>query len=291
MLNQSPIRLLATLDENYLPRLQVLLTSVFINNPEEKMELYLIHRNIPEKSLEKLRIQCCFFHYPLHLIQVDASFFQNAPVSRRYPQEMYYRLLAPHLLPGDLDRILYLDPDTLVINALRPLWETNLNGNLFAAASHTGVTEIANNVNRLRLGTDSDYFNSGVLLMDLKLGREKILPEDVFSYFSEHSASLLLPDQDILNAMYGNQIWEVDDAVWNYDARNYNSYLLRSSGKADLDWVIAHTAILHFCGRTKPWKPGYPYRFGILYKHYEHLTHSLEVSAIGKKSGNMSFIN
>ncbi len=234
MLNQSPIRLLAALDENYLPRLQVLLTSVFINNPEEKMELYLIHRNIPEKSLEKLRIQCCSFHYPLHLIQVDASFFQNAPVSRRYPQEMYYRL---------------------------------------------------------RLGTDSDYFNSGVLLMDLKLGREKILPEDVFSYFSEHSASLLLPDQDILNAMYGNQIWEVDDAVWNYDARNYNSYLLRSSGKADLDWVIAHTAILHFCGRTKPWKPGYPYRFGILYKHYEHLTHSLEVSAIGKKSGNMSFIN
>ena len=272
MLNQSPIRLLATLDENYLPRLQVLLTSIYINNPGENIELYLIHRNIPEKSLEKLRIQCRSFHYPLHLIQVDASFFQNAPVSKRYPQEMYYRLLAPHLLPGDLDRILYLDPDTLVINPLRPLWETDLNGNLFAAASHTGVTEIANNVNRLRLGTDSDYFNSGVLLMDLKLGREKILPEDVFFYFSEHSASLLLPDQDILNAMYGNQILEVDDAIWNYDARNYNSYLLRSSGKADLDWVISHTAILHFCGRAKPWKPGYPYRFGILYKHYEHLT-------------------
>ena len=171
MLNQSPIQLLATLDENYLLRLQVLLTSVFINNPEEKMELYLIHRNIPEKSLEKLRMQCRSFHYPLHLIQVDASFFQNAPVSRRYPQEMYYRLLAPHLLPGDLDRNLYLDPDTLVINALRPLWETNLNGNLFAAASHTVITAIAPTVNRLRLWTDSAYFNSGVLLMDLKLVR------------------------------------------------------------------------------------------------------------------------
>ena len=99
MLNQSPIRLLATLNENYLPRLQVLLTSVFINNPEEKMELYLIHRNIPEKSLEKLRIQCCSFHYPLHLIQVDASFFFFFSISRRYPQAMYYWLLAAHLLP------------------------------------------------------------------------------------------------------------------------------------------------------------------------------------------------
>ena len=289
--SRGRMQILTTLNENYLPRLQVLLTSICVNQPDDPPDIWLIHSGISEEALLPVRRQCALFGFGFYPVRADESAFQGAPVSAQYPREMYYRLLAPHLLPGDLDRILYLDPDTLVINALRPLWETNLNGNLFAAASHTGVTEIANNVNRLRLGTDSDYFNSGVLLMDLKLGREKILPEDVFSYFSEHSASLLLPDQDILNAMYGNQIWEVDDAVWNYDARNYNSYLLRSSGKAYLDWVIAHTAILHFCGRAKPWKPGYPYRFGILYKHYEHLTHSLEVSAIGKKSGNMSFIN
>ncbi|MEE0807364.1 MAG: hypothetical protein U0M22_07890 [Acutalibacteraceae bacterium] len=35
--------------------------------------------------------------------------------------------------------------------------------------------------------------------------------------------------------------------------------------------MIDNTAILHFCGRAKPWKPGYPYRFGILYKHYARL--------------------
>lgn len=42
--------------------------------------------------------------------------------------------------------------------------------------------------------------------------------------------------------------------------------------KYDLDWVIEHTAILHFCGKAKPWKKGYLYRFGLLYKHYEQLT-------------------
>lgn len=71
--------------------------------------------------------------------------------------------------------------------------------------------------------------------------------------------------------MYGDRILPLDDAVWNYDARNFNSYRLRSSGKADADWVIDNTAILHFCGRAKPWKPGYPYRFGILYKHCARL--------------------
>ena len=59
---------------------------------------------------------------------------------------MYYRLLAAQLLPEDLDRVLYLDPDVLIINPLEKLWSLGLDENLFAAAAHTGKTEIANNV-------------------------------------------------------------------------------------------------------------------------------------------------
>ena len=39
-----------------------------------------------------------------------------------------------------------------------------------------------------------------------------------------------------------------------------------------LPWVMEHTAIFHFCGKAKPWKPGYVYRFGVLYHHYAQLT-------------------
>ena len=269
---KDTLRLLVALDQNYLPQLQVLLTSVAVNNPNENVEVYLMHSNIPTEGLKKVDGKCGAVGYTLFPIRVDSSFFNDAPVTRRYPHEMYYRLLAPHLLPKHLDRILYLDPDILVINPLRPLWEMDLHGNLFAAAAHTGMTDIANSVNRLRLGTDSDYYNSGVLLMNLDAGRKEIVPQEIFSFAAEHRASLLLPDQDILNAMYSERVLPLDDAIWNYDTRNYNNYLLRSSGKADTDWVMSNTAILHFCGRAKPWKPGYPYRFGILYKHYARLS-------------------
>lgn len=185
---------------------------------------------------------------------------------------MYYRLLAPHLLPEGLDRALYLDPDTLVINSLRPLWDLDLAGHLFAAASHTGKTELVHNLNQVRLKTDREYFNSGVLLMNLEAGRREIQPEAIFRYAQEHAKELVLPDQDILNALYASRILALDDYVWNYDARNYNTYLLRSAGIRDLDWVMAHTAVLHFCGKAKPWRRGYLHRFGILYKHYMELT-------------------
>ena len=49
--------------------------------------------------------------------------------------------------------------------------------------------------------------------------------------------------------------------------RQYDAYRLLSAGEKDLDWVMQHTAILHFCGRLKPWKPGARGRFVALYKY------------------------
>lgn len=266
------ISILSTLDQKYLPQLQVLLTSLRINNPSEKVTLYLLHSGIPESALAGVELQCSAYGYSFVPIRVENTLFEDAPVTRQYPKEMYYRLLAPQLLPLDVERVLYLDPDILIINPIRPLWETDLRGNLFGAAAHTGKTELANSVNQLRLGTQRDYYNSGVLLMDLAAGRREIRSDALFAYVEKHRKELVLPDQDLLNGLYSQRILDLEDVIWNYDARNYSNYLLRSGGVCDLRWVMEHTSILHFCGKEKPWKPKYFHRFGILYQHYVQLT-------------------
>ena len=45
------MRLLVTLDQNYLTQLQVLLTSVKVNNSRETVHLYLMHSGLGEESL------------------------------------------------------------------------------------------------------------------------------------------------------------------------------------------------------------------------------------------------
>ena len=267
----EPIQLLVTLDRNYLPQLRVLLTSARLNNPGERFGLFLLHKGLPREDLSRLEQWCRQSGWTFSPMEVDDTLFQNAPVSAQYPREMYYRLLAPHLLPEPVRRVLYLDPDILVLNPLRSLWETDLAGRLLAAAAHTGKTRLANDVNRIRLGTNHDYYNSGVLLMDLARGRTEILPQILFDYVRDHGRELLLPDQDLLNALYGDRVLPVEDVLWNYDARNFSNYLLRSSGAWNVPWVMEHTAILHFCGKAKPWKPNYFYRFGVLYQHYQQL--------------------
>ena len=124
--------LLLTLDQNYLPPCKVMLCSFFASNPNETdVTVYLLHSAIPAGKLEELADFCSDFGAELKPVAVDTALFENAPTSRRYPKEMYYRLLSPLILPQETDRVLYLDPDMLIINPLRPLWETDLNGKTF----------------------------------------------------------------------------------------------------------------------------------------------------------------
>ena len=267
----APANLLVTLDSNYLPQLRVMLLSLRVNNPRLECRVFLLNRSIPDADVSALEADLARIGMELRPVRVDPAAFQGAPVMKQYPQEMYDRLLAARLLPDSIDRALYLDPDLLVINPVDELWQTDMEGALFAAAPHTGMTELANNVNRIRLGTQCKYYNSGVLLIDLARARAEIEPESLYRYIEAHRSGLLLPDQDVLNAMFGDRILPLDDFRWNYDARNFTNYYMRSSGMADSDWVMRNTAILHFCGKAKPWKPFYRYRFGMLYRHYMQL--------------------
>ena len=267
------MNLLLTLDENYLLPCKVMLDSFFASNPQEKdVTVYLLHSAIPGGKLAELKAFCAAFGAKLIPVAVEPTLFENAPTSKRYPKEMYYRLLSPLILPRQVERVLYLDPDMLIINPLRPLWEQNLGGNVFAAASHTGLTEMANEINQRRLDTEHEYFNSGVMLIDLKAARDLVTAEDVFRCVSEHEKELILPDQDVFNMLYGKQTLPVEDVLWNYDVRNYAKYLIRSSGSHDLNWVMDNTAVLHFCGKNKPWHADYKNPFGMLYLHYQNLT-------------------
>lgn len=267
------MNLLLTLDENYLLPCKVMLDSFFASNPQEKdVTVYLLHSAIPGGKLAELDTFCAAFGARLIPVAVEPTLFENAPTSKRYPKEMYYRLLSPLILPRQVERVLYLDPDMLIINPLRPLWEQNLGGNVFAAASHTGLTEMANEINQRRLDTEHEYFNSGVMLIDLKAARDLVTAEDVFRCVSEHEKELILPDQDVFNMLYGKQTLPVEDVLWNYDVRNYAKYLIRSSGSHDLNWVMDNTAVLHFCGKNKPWHADYKNPFGMLYLHYQNLT-------------------
>lgn len=263
------IHLLVTLNAGYLAPLKVMLYSVHANNPDERIHLWLLHASLTAEEVASVRQLTTAFGWKLSNERVATDFTAGVPLIKRYPQEMYFRLLSGQILPQTVKRVIYLDPDLLVINPLRPLWELDLQGHMLGAAVHRGVTKLVDSVNQIRLGTKTAYFNSGVMVIDLDQARAKIKLGDIIQAIKTHENELILPDQDILNFLYGADILEVPEEIWNYDTRNYFVYQTRSLNQHEIHWVMAHTVILHYCGTPKPWAPNSDSKFTGLFLNYQ----------------------
>lgn len=267
----ATINILTTLDENYLTQFKVMLLSIKQTNTDDQFDIWLAHHAISESSSKQLVAFVSKLGYQLHMVHVDVDVWSSAPVLKQYPAEMYFRLLCGEYLPKTLTRILYLDPDILVINPIKPLWTLDMKDHMIAAASHNGLTGVSQTINNVRFQNKNAYFNSGVMLMDLTKMREKVKLNDIISVIKRHAKRLILPDQDILNYLYSDHILSIPEEIWNYDTRDNIVHFTKSFGNIDLSWVIENTVILHFCGHPKPWEKRSLNRFAILYQHYEQL--------------------
>lgn len=274
------LELFFTLDEGYIDPLKVALTSIYYHHPNQPIRIWLIHESITKKAIKELRQLTEYFAFDFEEVKVDGSQWDGAKTEDRYPKEMYFRLLAGKLLPDDLEKVIYLDPDVLVINPLNDLWTTDLNGCLLAAATHTGLTDVSTRVNKVRLDLDHVYFNSGVLLIDLTVARDLIHWDDIQAVIDKYNNFLILPDQDILNRLYGKYAMEIPEEIWNYDTRKYMRYFTKSLAQHDLHWIMANTSILHFCGGPKPWDEKHDNRFTALYLNYQKQLKNVEAQLI-----------
>ncbi len=270
----DPINILVTLDENYIPYLNVMLFSLIHSNPDCTLNIYLLHSSIPDSALlptEKLLSG----HGRLFPIQVRDLDLEQAPTTARYPKEIYYRIFAARYLPDALDRIMYLDPDLIVNGSILPLYRTPMDGYYFAAATH--IRSFLQKVNSMRLDMeeDSPYINSGVMLMNLELLRKEQNLEDVFCFIEKHKSLLVLPDQDIISGLYGSKILTLDAFRYNMTERLYQ---LHAPFEKDmtLDWVRKNAVIIHYCGRNKPWKENYKGVLDVFYKETAAKMESLE---------------
>ena len=71
------MELLVTVDKNYIPPLQVMLTSLYMNTPGEDVEMYLLHSRLQEKELEPLEKQCGRLGYKFFYMQINRRLDQS----------------------------------------------------------------------------------------------------------------------------------------------------------------------------------------------------------------------
>lgn len=114
-----------------------------------------------------------------------------------------YRLLIPKILPSDIEKVIYLDSDIIVNLDISELWSLDLGDKIFAAVPELPNTiEVKHRLCVHGLVKIEDYFNSGVLLMNVK----RFLEEDIaiidgIKFIGNHSEYPFL-DQEVLNYIF-----------------------------------------------------------------------------------------
>lgn len=259
------MNILVSLNRSYLEQLSVLITSISLSNLNEHFDVYVMSRDLTEKDLDSFRRNFYNFHFFLILI-TDKEIATFPVVEKRYPVEIYFRLFASVYLPKNINRILYLDTDIVVINSLKTLYNMDFSNNYFIGTTHVKNAIHKFHEIRLDMNEDNIYLNTGVLLMNLEKLRSIPVEEQVKDFVFKNKNRLMLPDQDIISALYGDKVILVNYILYNLGERGYRLYNMRNKEKIDINWIRRNSVIIHYYGRNKPWKKKYYGELDCFYK-------------------------
>ena len=215
------------------------------DNTRENITVHLLHDSTltadnREKFLatsEKYGHQIKFYDVEKICANEIDCFRKNYPRVKKKYQAIMYRLWLPKIL--DVEKIIYLDSDTIVNLDINELWSVELGDNVLAA-----VPESSNGIDcnfffpicRDGFVKAEDYFNSGVLIIDvekLRDAQEKI--SHALNFIVQRR--YLYIDQDILNYCFSTQTLKLP--------QKFNSLVLRIRQKKDL---VTGNRICHFAG-------------------------------------------
>ena len=267
------MNILLTINKKYVKLVNILLNSIQLSNKDTKFDVYILHRELDIEDKNIIESGLDLNKFNIKMIKIDEEEVKNFPqYQKRYPKEIYFRLFATKYLPENIDKILYLDSDTLVINKLDELYNMDFEGNYYIATTH--VKKILRKINEVRLRIDDDvpYINTGVLLINLKELRKIDVQKEVCEFVENNSKKLMLPDQDIITALYGEKIKIIDALKYNLGDRDLNIYNLNHiKNPIGLKWVKENTVIIHYYGRNKPWNKNYRGKLGVFYYRLERI--------------------
>lgn len=264
-------------DNNYVMPASVLICSICENNKKNNIVFHVIfNKELHEKNKLSLKEIVDDYKKDIKFYCINENINSLLPVGqkgqiRHITITSYYRLFLTSLLPTNINKVLYLDCDTIVRHNLDELWNTDINDYAVACVADQNEGSLSS-YNRLRYQQQLGYFNAGVLLINLLYWREKNLQEIFINYIKENQEKLQCHDQDVLNYVLRNS---KKSLPLKYNLQN--GFL---SKEINISWeyedelteAIKDPYIIHYIDYLKPWVKGCECPFKSEFFKYQRLT-------------------
>ena len=210
-----------------------------------------------ENKLKFKRLEEKYERCKIYILELTNENLKNARTNR-YPVTAYYRLFLAELLP-DVNRIIYLDGDTIIFNDLTEMINLEMNNNIilgFVDNSYEKAKDFGIKTYK--------YVTSGVLLINLKKMRKENISKKFLDFMDENKDKLDQEDQTIINIVLHGRIDLLPPkyGMWNFMNRElliaHNCYgnkklNIKAYDEDEIFKAWKLPAILHYV-RAKPWK-------------------------------------
>ncbi len=278
----SAVPIVFASNERFAPALGVCITSLLDSIDENRYyDIIVLESDLSEDSKRRLELTCRQFS------QVHIRFFKpRILIGKRVLQknptdhitiETYYRFLIADILP-DYEKVLYLDCDTVILNDVGKLFDTEMHGNILAATLDPEIPSLVMGKDPsmksylkdvLGFQEGDPYFQAGVLVIDLKEMRSFHSVEQWIKLVGERRYRF--NDQDLLNKECRGRYFALD-MRWNtvVDCNHTRMQIIEDGPYSLYD---AYTQarrdpyIVHYAGFEKPWD-AVDSDFAYLFWHY-----------------------
>ena len=246
------MEILCASDERFLPHTATMLCSLLDHNRACRIHLFHSSGTVNGLSILKAFVEN---EYETQLLCYEIEPQSGLRVDGHMSIATYYRLMAPRILPIDIEKILYLDSDLIVRRSLSQLWTTDLRDSALAA-----VQEFYWDPGKpfVEIPPGSKYFNAGIMLLNLDYWRQNKVGERAIAFIINNPDKVNYWDQDALNALLVNR-WINLPPTWNVQVNRWTDLewidptILNLHDDTEVRKLVANAGIVHFVGPVKPW--------------------------------------
>ncbi len=243
------INLLYCFDENYNEQGYTSINS-FLENNGCDIFVYIIHskpesfKKFEEKLYSKDNLK------KVYVTEFNESnyFFPNLDEAH-VSEATYYRLFIDKYLPTDLNSILYVDADVICIKSYKNEFKKLMlhlidSEKIIAVRNNPFEDVIEKKLLMQKLNLKHEYFNAGVMFVDLKKWRENKIRDKLLNILDSEKENIKFWDQDVLNIAFENN-YEVLDEGSNFLVGQKTTKKAIENNESIL--------LLHYAGSFKPW--------------------------------------
>ena len=271
-------------DENYAEIMAVSIQSMMMVNQWEQIHFYLVEDGIKEDTRQKL----------ISMIREagNAVTFITKPDIRgmlhvelktlRWSDSAYSRLFLGELFGNEsgIDKLLYMDCDTIIVDSLQELWNTDISDHLGAAC-----LECMGNMHKRIIGAKSrdPYINTGMLLLNVKRWIEEDIQKIEGDFIKKYRGKTEYVDQGVINGTVSKRFklvsprYNLTALAYDFSYKEMQIYRKPSFGYSEEEWLraVSKPAVIHFTTSflsVRPWYAGSKHPYADEWKRIHGLT-------------------